>query len=296
MPADITRRPDATQADLRGRIWPTPSEGPFLRTGDLGFLRDGQLFVTGRLKDVIIIRGRNYYPEDIEHSVEAAHDAFRAGYLRCLFDRRRRPRRLVVVQEIEPRRRDLDADAALQAIRRADRRRTRIGSLCDRAGQGRPDSQDLQRQDAAVGMPRAISERPIEGLGPVEGQYETPRRGAAAPQGAPHSEIVTAAEIENWLIQRIAARLRLSPAEVRVTTPFLDFGMGSIDAVEIAAELERWLGRRMSPTAIYNYPNIAALAGGWPIRPLRRADRPIPAGKIHGLAWMTSDCSTTSAT
>lgn len=46
---------------------------PFLRTGDLGFLKDGELFVTGRLKDIIIIRGRNYYPQDIELAVEKSH-------------------------------------------------------------------------------------------------------------------------------------------------------------------------------------------------------------------------------
>ena len=45
-------------------------EGPFLRTGDLGFVQDGELFVTGRLKDLIIIRGRNIYPQDVEQLVE----------------------------------------------------------------------------------------------------------------------------------------------------------------------------------------------------------------------------------
>ena len=50
-------------------------EGPFLRTGDLGFIEDGELFVTGRLKDLIIIRGRNYYPHDIEATVRASHPA-----------------------------------------------------------------------------------------------------------------------------------------------------------------------------------------------------------------------------
>ena len=54
-------------------------DGPFLRTGDLGFLHDGELFVTGRLKDLIIIRGRNYYPHDIETVVQASHAAFGGG-------------------------------------------------------------------------------------------------------------------------------------------------------------------------------------------------------------------------
>ena len=81
--------------------------------------------------------------------------------------------------------------------------------------------------------------------------------------GAPivaRAESASAGDIENWLVERIATRLQLPVAQVRVTTPFLEFGISSVDAVEIAAELERWLGRRMSPTAIYNYPNIAALA------------------------------------
>jgi acyl-CoA synthetase (AMP-forming)/AMP-acid ligase II len=51
--------------------------GRWLRTGDLGLLVDGQLFVTGRLKDLVIVDGRNHYPQDIEHTVEQAHTAVR---------------------------------------------------------------------------------------------------------------------------------------------------------------------------------------------------------------------------
>ncbi|WP_406208676.1 fatty acyl-AMP ligase [Streptomyces sp. NBC_01017] len=54
-------------------------EGRFLRTGDLGFLRDGELFVTGRLKDLIVIDGRNHYPQDLELTAEMSHPALRPG-------------------------------------------------------------------------------------------------------------------------------------------------------------------------------------------------------------------------
>lgn len=51
--------------------------GSWLRTGDLGLLADGQLYITGRLKDLVIVDGRNHYPQDIEHTVEHAHTAVR---------------------------------------------------------------------------------------------------------------------------------------------------------------------------------------------------------------------------
>src|SRR5262249_48406874 len=54
-------------------------EGPYLRTGDLGFVHDGELFVTGRLKHLIIIRGTNYYPQDIESTAEESHETLRPG-------------------------------------------------------------------------------------------------------------------------------------------------------------------------------------------------------------------------
>jgi acyl-CoA synthetase (AMP-forming)/AMP-acid ligase II len=54
-------------------------EGPFLRTGDLGFIKNGELFICGRLKDLIIVDGLNHYPQDIEQTMEECHPAIRAG-------------------------------------------------------------------------------------------------------------------------------------------------------------------------------------------------------------------------
>lgn len=94
-------------------------EGPFLRTGDLGLLREGELFVTGRLKDLIIIRGRNHYPHDIERTVEESHPALRPGGCAAFSISEEDEERLVVVQEVEPRAQGLDVPAIAATIRQA---------------------------------------------------------------------------------------------------------------------------------------------------------------------------------
>lgn len=76
-------------------------EGPFLRTGDLGFLLSGEMFITGRLKDVIIIRGQNHYPQDIELTVENSHLSLRPSCGAAFAINFKGSERLVVVQEVE---------------------------------------------------------------------------------------------------------------------------------------------------------------------------------------------------
>jgi acyl-CoA synthetase (AMP-forming)/AMP-acid ligase II len=77
--------------------------GPFLRTGDLGFFHQGELFVTGRLKDVIIMRGSNHYPQDIELTAERSHPSLRPGCGAAFSVDIAGEERLVVVQEVERR-------------------------------------------------------------------------------------------------------------------------------------------------------------------------------------------------
>jgi acyl-CoA synthetase (AMP-forming)/AMP-acid ligase II len=77
------------------------ASGPYLRTGDLGFLQAGELFITGRLKDVIIIRGQNHYPQDIELSVEKSHPALKPDSGAAFSIDFKGSERLVIIQEVE---------------------------------------------------------------------------------------------------------------------------------------------------------------------------------------------------
>jgi natural product biosynthesis luciferase-like monooxygenase protein len=95
-------------------------EGPYLRTGDLGFLHSGELFVTGRLKDIIIIRGRNYYPQDIEDAVEGSHPAIQSSKSIAFAIEREGEERLVVAVEVDRHAlKGLDVNAVVSAMREA---------------------------------------------------------------------------------------------------------------------------------------------------------------------------------
>ena len=127
-------RPADTERACRAYLKDT-GEGPFLRTGDLGFMKDGELFVTGRLKDLIIISGRKLYPQDIELTVEESHPALRPACCAAFSVDGTSEEHLIVAAEVEPRyqppvrnleahahpngRMPLDVEAVVRAIRRA---------------------------------------------------------------------------------------------------------------------------------------------------------------------------------
>lgn len=257
--------PEATARVFGARL-AEGNEGEFLRTGDLGFSRDGQIFVTGRLKDLIIVRGRNYYPEDIEYVVERADANFRAGHCAAFSVEVEQEERLVVVQEVDPRSRGLDGPAACQAVRQAIAANFEVeihSIVLTKAGMV-PKTTSGKRRRAACREFYLRDQLETQARWTAEVRNEVP-----SPTANGHPQLAhqpTAKEIERWLLKRIAERLGLTGSQIDVDKPFLEMGMGSLDAVEVAADLQDWLGHHLSPTAIYNYPSISCLAN-WLAKP-----------------------------
>jgi acyl-CoA synthetase (AMP-forming)/AMP-acid ligase II len=110
-------RPAETAQTFQARLADSGA-GPFLRTGDLGFLHEGELYVTGRQKDLIIIRGTNHYPQDIELTVERSHPALRPNAGAAFAVEVAGAERLVVVQEVEGHQ-PPDTEAIASVVRQA---------------------------------------------------------------------------------------------------------------------------------------------------------------------------------
>ena len=93
-------------------------EGPFLRTGDLGFMNDGQLYVTGRREDLIIVRGLNHYPQDIETTARTSHPLLEIGCGAAFAVDDHGSQRLILVQEVKHTGK-MDFKPVLDAVRMA---------------------------------------------------------------------------------------------------------------------------------------------------------------------------------
>jgi acyl-CoA synthetase (AMP-forming)/AMP-acid ligase II len=110
VPSGYWGLPEESAATFAGSLSDT-NEGPFLRTGDLGFVADGEVYVTGRLKDLIIIAGRNHYPGDIELTVQQSGAPVRMGACAAISERINGVEELVIIAEVDERRLPADAQS-----------------------------------------------------------------------------------------------------------------------------------------------------------------------------------------
>ncbi|MGF1589286.1 MAG: hybrid fatty acyl-AMP ligase/type I polyketide synthase [Pleurocapsa sp.] len=245
-------------------------EAGWLRTGDLGFLQGGELFVTGRLKDLIIIRGRNYYPQDIELTVDNAHEAIQAGNTAAFAIEVTGEEQLVITPEIKRTHlRKLNIEEVTKAIRSAVAQNHELSVhaivLLKTGSIPKTSSGKIQRHACQAGYL-------AKNLNAV-GEYVQRESGNQTTANRQHKQLQLGElringqgfdarqnQIQAWLIENLAQRLGVASSEIGINEPFASFGLNSVAAVNLSADLEDWLEIKLSPTIVYDYPNIVELA------------------------------------
>jgi acyl transferase domain-containing protein/acyl-CoA synthetase (AMP-forming)/AMP-acid ligase II/NAD(P)-dependent dehydrogenase (short-subunit alcohol dehydrogenase family)/SAM-dependent methyltransferase/aryl carrier-like protein len=260
--------------------------GPYLRTGDLGFIDEtGELFVTGRLKEVIIIRGRNFYPQDIEKIAQQSHPALRPNHGAAFSLEIEGEERLVLVQEVERTSlRHLNVAEISAAVRQAvslefDLQVHSIVLI---------KTNSLLKTSSGKIQRRGCRSAFLEGTLTVVGKAEIsstplappllPHQSAdPVPQPCEQDEnpVTTSAAIRRWLVSQVAEILNLHPAQIDVHRPLAEYGLSSVNAIGLSGELQEWLDQPLPVTLLYDYPTIAGLSDYLGQSPAATTDPPL---------------------
>ncbi len=249
-------RPEETRDIFDAHL--SDGEGPFMRTGDLGFRRGDDLYITGRLKEMIIVRGQNYYPQDIEHLVQESHETLRADCGAAFATEVDGDERLVIVQEVERTQlRQFDGEAVSKVIRRcvADHLDLSVYAvvLIKPATLPKTSSGKIQRR-----LCRQLFES-----GTFDGEIcrSVTENGVSEHGNAQHGESDDSSEVDvrARIVGQLARYLRLSPDAIEGDTPIADYGLDSSVAVSFSGEVGRWVGRQQDPSLLWIYPTVDAL-------------------------------------
>ncbi|MFI6416253.1 amino acid adenylation domain-containing protein [Streptomyces sp. NPDC050842] len=254
-------RPDESAAAFEAEL--STGEGPFLRTGDLGFLRDGELFVTGRSKDLIIIRGRNLYPQDVERRAEQSHPALQANSSAAVAVDDGGAEHLVLVAEL---RRGAELPPVAEVARDVGRAiaaefDVRLhGLVLVRTGTiPKTSSGKIQR--------RAIRQALLDGTLAVVGEWTAGAWSAGARTAGdtgtlperpladrPHGAV------EAYLSSLVATLVPECADAPDRERPLLDLGLDSLATLRLVGRIERDLGVDIADDVFDGDPTITALA------------------------------------
>ncbi len=237
-------------------------EGGFFRTGDLGFLHRGKLYVTGRRKDVIILRGRNHFPQDIEATVKTTIGRG-AGQVAAFSVEGPRSEALAVIAEVPRPMRDEDLPTLVRSIRRVvievhevDPRHVilvRPGSVPLTSSGKVQRGQCRELFDTGAIRHKYRYDR-------ASGSEQTPISLPELPKSPSRDDLESvAAAVETWLSEWLVVRAGVAPEDLEFDKPFAEYGLDSMTAVELSGELEDWSGVELTPMIAMSYPTVAAM-------------------------------------
>jgi natural product biosynthesis luciferase-like monooxygenase protein/FkbM family methyltransferase len=241
--------------DTFGALLADSGDGPFLRTGDLGFIHEGELFITGRMKDLIIIRGLNYYPQDIEFTVQQCDPSLRGDCGAAFSMNVEDQERLVVVQEVE---RHSTAN---------------LGHLIEKIRQSVAERHELVLHSVALiksgSIPKTSSakiQRNACRAAFLAGRLDTIARWqeiSAEADSQVFDELDPPSTVEDLharLSSLFAAKLGIEPGSINISVPVTRFNLDSLAAIELAHEIESSLTVSLPMAILLEGITIAELA------------------------------------
>jgi acyl carrier protein len=259
----VLSRSDQEVAGILDQQVPADCETGYCRTGDLGFMHDGHLYVTGRIKDVIILRGRNLFPQDIEATVRDTMGN-ECGQCAAFAVEGARGEALAVVAEL-PRRAD---ESTLPELVRAIRRTVievhevdpRHVLLVRQATVPLTSSGKVQRSHCRELFDAdkiKIKYRYDRASGSEQTPITMPNL-PASPRPQDRGSMTTA--IETWMTEWLVVAAGARPADVDIEKPFADYGLDSMAAIELSGEIEDWFGVELTPVVAWDHPTVSRLS------------------------------------
>lgn len=269
----------ATEESFSAKIPGDTEDRRYLRTGDLGFVKEGQLYITGRLKDLIIIRGRNYYPQDIELCTESAHEALRQGNSAAFSVEDEEGERLTVVAEIKEAWVQKDLTPVVYAIcsRVSQEHEISVNHITFvRPGTiAKTSSGKIQRRlikkywlegqlDVVLNWAQNSPLKPSAEIAVPELKIEE----QAAPREKPATHVSgistnerdsssTEQKLMDWFSQKLSGRT----SHVDPTVPLSSMGLDSVTAIEFKGFVEDWLKIEIPQSLAWDFPTIREIAG-----------------------------------
>jgi len=246
---------------------PLADRGIFLRTGDMGFVSDEFLFITGRIKEMIIINGANYYPYDIEATIQDAHPALQqnAGAVFSIEDEQGQPQ-IVVLQEItRAHLQKYDAREIFASINRVV-------------------VQEHQLSPTAIGLispgriPKTTSGKIQRSLcqkmynkGEIDGLLDFwSYKDSFSPEKKPQEKLQslsTSSQSQEELVKlhelmknELASTFKIDISRVDIHKSFAELGLSSIQGIQLAERLSFHLGKEVPVTDLYDYFTIHDLS------------------------------------
>ncbi|MCB5294959.1 MAG: AMP-binding protein [Candidatus Cloacimonetes bacterium] len=245
------KKPELNAEMFEAQIKNQPGKN-WLRTGDLGFIHQGEVYITGRLKDLIIIHGKNFYPQDIEFVVTESHPDLKANACAAFSIEVDEEEKLVITAEVKRTvLRRINVDSICEAIRRQVNEEFELSvhaiQLLRTASLPKTSSGKIQRKASKKGY--------LEKNLAVVGEWTMPTPDLALDQPG----MADPASIETWLVNWLHRNLGIPAADVDLSKPITVYGLNSLKAIQLQQDVLDSYDINIPPHMMYNQQSLKEL-------------------------------------